>query len=65
MNMRAYPVLHRVGSAGFAYRLDRLKPRVSKFRASPAKEYNIVNTVIGLGNWEGPHKWNSLGPLFI
>ena len=46
MNMRAYLVLHRVGSAGFTYRLDRLKPRASKFRAPPAKEYNIVNTVI-------------------
>jgi hypothetical protein len=27
--------------AGFTYRLDRLKPRVSKFRGPPAKVYNI------------------------
>jgi hypothetical protein len=37
-------------SAGFTYRLDRLKPspRASKFRGSPAKVYDIFNTVIGL-----------------
>jgi hypothetical protein len=109
-------------SAGFTYRLDRLKPRASTFRGPPAKEYNSFNTVIGhsslcshsvlyflnnpsvifltqlhsiseyyrilnilhylplywnwsntphlppvvkIGNWEGPHKWNSLWPLFI
>jgi hypothetical protein len=33
-------------SAGFTYRLDRLKPRDSKFRGPPAKVYNIFNTVI-------------------
>ena len=21
--------------------------------------------VVSVGNWEGPHKWNSLEPLFI
>ena len=37
-------------SAGFTYmyRLDRLKPRTSKFRGPPAKVYDIFNTVIGL-----------------
>jgi hypothetical protein len=33
-------------SAGFTYRLDRLKPRASKFRGPPTKVYNIFNTVI-------------------
>ena len=33
-------------SAGFTYRLDRLKPRASKFRRPPAKVYNMFNTVI-------------------
>ena len=33
-------------SAGFTYRLDRLKPRASKFRGPPAKVYDICNTVI-------------------
>jgi hypothetical protein len=33
-------------SAGFTYRLDRLKPRASKFRGPPAKVYNISYTVI-------------------
>ena len=37
-----------IGSAGFTYRLDRLKPRASEFRGTPAKVYNIFNTVIGL-----------------
>jgi hypothetical protein len=32
--------------AGFTYRLDRLKPRPSKFRGVPAKVYNIFNNVI-------------------
>ena len=36
-----------VTSAGFTYRLARLKPRVSKFRGAPAKVYNIFDTVIG------------------
>jgi len=35
-----------VYSAGFTYRLDRLKPRASKFRGPPVKVYNIFNTVI-------------------
>jgi hypothetical protein len=30
-------------SAGFTYRLDRLKPRASKFRGPPVKVYNIFN----------------------
>jgi len=33
-------------SAGFTYRLDRLKPRASKFRGPPVKVCNIFNTVI-------------------
>jgi hypothetical protein len=37
-------------SAGFTYRLDRLKPRASKFRGPPAKVYNIFNTVIRLSH---------------
>ena len=37
-------------SAGFTYRLNRLKPRASKFRGSPARVYNIFNTVIGLSH---------------
>jgi hypothetical protein len=35
-------------SAGFTYRLDRLRPRASQFRGPPAKVYNIFNTVIGV-----------------
>ena len=35
-------------SAGFTNRLDRLKPRASKFRGPPANVYNMFNTVIGL-----------------
>ena len=31
-----------VASAGFTYRLDRLKPRASKFRGPPAKVYNVL-----------------------
>ena len=115
----AYVVSAKViNSAGFTYRLNRLKPRASQFRGPPAKVYNIfiglsqlcchsilyflnnhsvvfltqlhfiseycrilniphhlrlywdwLNTllppVVKVGNWEGPHKWNSLGPLFI
>ena len=34
----------------FTYRLDRLKPRASKFRGPPIKVYNIFNTVIGLSH---------------
>ena len=30
------------------YRHDRLKPRASKFRGTPAKMYNTFDTVIGL-----------------
>ena len=37
-------------SAGFTYRLDRLKPRASQFRWPPTKVYNIFNTVIGLSH---------------
>ena len=37
-----------IASAGFTYRLDRLKPRVCKFMGSPSKEHNIFDTVIGL-----------------
>ena len=37
-------------SAGFTYRLDRLKPRASLFRGPPTKVYNIFNTVIGLSH---------------
>ena len=35
--------INAMSSAGFTYRLDRLKPRSSKFRV-----YNVFNTVIGL-----------------
>ena len=37
-------------SARFTYRLDRLKPRASKFRRPPPKVYNIFNTVIGVSH---------------
>jgi hypothetical protein len=37
-------------NAGFTYRLDRLKPRGSTYRGSPAKVYNSLNTVIGLSH---------------
>ena len=37
-------------SAGFTYRLDRLKPRASTFRVPPANVYNIFNTVNGLSH---------------
>ena len=39
-------------SAGFTYRLDRMKPRASNFRGPPAKVHNIIifNTVIGLSH---------------
>jgi hypothetical protein len=30
-------------SAGFTYRLDRLKPKASKFRGPPVPVYNISN----------------------
>jgi hypothetical protein len=33
-----------IPSAGFTYRLDRLKPRASTFRGPPAKVYTIFNT---------------------
>jgi hypothetical protein len=39
-----------LGSAGFPYRLDRLKPRASKFMGPPSKVYNIFNTVIELSH---------------
>jgi hypothetical protein len=35
-----------IGSAGFTYRLDRLKPRASELKGTPAKVYDIFNTVI-------------------
>jgi hypothetical protein len=41
---------HHRYSTGFTYRLDRLKPRASKFRGPLLKVYNILNTVIGLSN---------------
>jgi hypothetical protein len=37
-------------TAGFTYRLDRLKHRTSRFRGLPVKVYNILNTVIGLSH---------------
>ena len=37
-------------SAGFTYRLDRLKPRASSFKGPPTKVYSIFNTVIGLSD---------------
>jgi hypothetical protein len=37
-------------SSRFTYRLDRLKPRASKFRGPPAKVHNIFNTVIWLSH---------------
>ena len=37
-------------SAGFTYRLDRLKPRASQFRGPPAKVCDIFNSVIGLSH---------------
>jgi hypothetical protein len=39
-----------VSSAGFTYRLDRLKPRASIFRGPLVKVYNIFNTVIVLSH---------------
>ena len=35
-------------SAGFTYRLDRLKPKASTFREPPANVYNTFNTVVGI-----------------
>jgi hypothetical protein len=37
-------------SARFTYRLNRLKPRASKFRGPPAKVYIIFNIVIGFSH---------------
>ena len=45
-----YSVVIVRSSAGFTYRLDRLKPRASKFRGPPVKVYNIFKTVIGLSH---------------
>jgi hypothetical protein len=42
--------LYGVISARFTYRLDRLKPRASKYRGPPTNVYNIFNTVIGLSH---------------
>ena len=42
--------LYITHSAGFIYRLDRLKPRASTFRGPPTKVHNIFNTVIGLSH---------------
>jgi hypothetical protein len=36
--------------AGFIYRLDRLKPRASKFRGPPAKVYTVFNSVIAVSH---------------
>jgi hypothetical protein len=41
---------HYYYSAGFTYRLDRLKPRASTFRGPPVKVYTIFNTVIELAH---------------
>ena len=37
-------------SARFTYRLDRLKPRASRFRGPPTKVYTMFHTVIGLSH---------------
>ena len=37
-------------SAGFTYRLDRLKPGASTFRGPPAKVYVVFNTVIWISH---------------
>ena len=39
-------------SAGFTYRLDRLKPRASQFRGPPVKVYSVflTSSVIGLSH---------------
>jgi len=42
--------MYMIVSTGFTYRLNRLKPRASKFRWAPVKVYNIFNTVIGLSH---------------
>jgi hypothetical protein len=42
--------LIQTSSAGFTYRLDRLKPRASTFRGRPVKVYTIFNSVIGLSH---------------
>ena len=39
-----------VSSAGFTYRLDRLKPRASQFSGPLVKVYNNFNTVIVLSH---------------
>jgi len=39
-----------IASAGFSHWLDRLKPRVSKFRGPPDKVYNLFNNIIGLSH---------------
>ena len=45
-----YYVICVIISAGFTYRLDRLKHWASKFRRAPTKVYNICNSVIGLSH---------------
>ena len=44
------PMSLQTHSVGFTYRLDKLKPRASKFRGPPAKVYDIFNTVIRLSH---------------
>jgi len=46
---RTIPIdISHVSSAGFSYRIDRLKPRASRFRGPPAKVYISFNAVIWL-----------------
>ena len=45
-----YLMFYTAHSAGFTYRLDRLKPRASQFRGPPAKVCDIFNSVIGLSH---------------
>ena len=35
-------------SAGFTYKIDRMKSMASKFRGPPAKVYNIFDAAFGL-----------------
>ena len=46
-----YQLSHTVlNSAGFTYRLNRLKPSASKFKGPPSKVYNFFNIVNGLSH---------------
>ena len=40
-----FNIIQRI-SAGFTYRLDRLKPRASKFRGPPVNVYNILTLLL-------------------